>query len=159
MINRFKALFQGLREGEAEPAAFHDKHIAAAALMVEAAAMDGRIDAEEEAAIRTALKRFSFAEEEVDTLVAEGRGRAEATSQLVKFTQAIKDACDYDERIAIVEMLWEVAYADGVLHHYESNLLRRVGGLLYVSDRDNGAARKRVLERLGIDPGGTGAPS
>jgi uncharacterized tellurite resistance protein B-like protein len=51
----------------------------------------------------------------------------------------------------IIEMLWEVVYADGVLHDYEANLLRRIGGLIYVSDRDRGAARKRVMKRLGID--------
>jgi uncharacterized tellurite resistance protein B-like protein len=45
-------------------------------------------------------------------------------------------------------MLWEVAYADGVVHPYESNLVRRVAGLLYVTDHDSGAARKRVVERL-----------
>jgi uncharacterized tellurite resistance protein B-like protein len=50
----------------------------------------------------------------------------------------------------VIEMLWEVAYADGRLHDYEASLLRRVTGLLYVSDRDSGEARKRVLARLGL---------
>ncbi len=47
-------------------------------------------------------------------------------------------------------MLWEVAYADGILHDYEANLLRRIGGLIYVSDRERGAARRRVVARLGL---------
>jgi uncharacterized tellurite resistance protein B-like protein len=47
-------------------------------------------------------------------------------------------------------MMWEVAYADGALHDYEASLLRRVTGLLYVSDRESGEARKRVLARLGL---------
>jgi uncharacterized tellurite resistance protein B-like protein len=45
-------------------------------------------------------------------------------------------------------MLWEVVYADGVEHPYESSLMRRVTGLLHVSDQQSGAARQRVLERL-----------
>jgi len=45
-------------------------------------------------------------------------------------------------------MLWEVVYADGELHHYEANLMRRLAGLLQVSDREVGAARKRARERL-----------
>jgi uncharacterized tellurite resistance protein B-like protein len=49
-------------------------------------------------------------------------------------------------------MLWEVAYADGRLHHMESSLIRRVAGLLYVPDQDSGAARRRVRERLGLGP-------
>jgi uncharacterized tellurite resistance protein B-like protein len=48
-------------------------------------------------------------------------------------------------------MLWQVAYADRVLDDYEDSLLRRVGGLIYVPDRERGMARRRVLERLGID--------
>ena len=47
-------------------------------------------------------------------------------------------------------MLWEVAYADGELHDYEANLMRRVTGLLFVSDQESGEARKRALERLGL---------
>ena len=71
------------------------------------------------------------------------------------FTRAIKDALPPEERIGVLEMLWEVVYADGRLHDYEASLLRRVAGLLYVSDRDSGEARLRVLARLGIprEPG------
>ena len=57
---------------------------------------------------------------------------------------------DEEERIGVIEMLWEVAYADGELHDYEASLLRRVAGLLYVSDRANGEARLRVMAKLGI---------
>jgi uncharacterized tellurite resistance protein B-like protein len=47
-------------------------------------------------------------------------------------------------------VVWEVAYADGSLHDYEASVLRRITGLLYVSDRESGEARKRVLARLGL---------
>jgi uncharacterized tellurite resistance protein B-like protein len=56
---------------------------------------------------------------------------------------------DPEERIRLIEMLWEVAYADGVLDAEEDLLLRRVAGLIYVSDQDRVAARQRVLRRLG----------
>ena len=48
----------------------------------------------------------------------------------------------------MVEMLWEVVLADGILHAYEDQLLRRIGGLIYVDDRERGAARKRVAARI-----------
>ena len=51
--------------------------------------------------------------------------------------------------VMLMEMLWEVVYADGELHDYEANLLRRTAGLLHVSDQESGAARKRVLARMG----------
>ena len=55
---------------------------------------------------------------------------------------------DHQKRVMLVEMLWDVVYADGVLHDYEANLMRRVAGLLHVSDQESGAARKRVLGRM-----------
>ena len=53
-------------------------------------------------------------------------------------------------RIDLMEMLWEVCYADGVLHDFEAQLMRRMAGLMFVDDRDSGAARKRALEKLGL---------
>jgi len=73
------------------------------------------------------------------------------SSQLVRFTRTIKDEFGPQQRIDFIEMLWEVAYADAHLHPYEANLLRRVAGLIYVPDQESGAARKRVLVRLGLD--------
>ena len=62
---------------------------------------------------------------------------------------AINDHYDHADRLAVMEMLWEVVYADGRLHAYEANLIRRVGGLLHITDRERGEARKRVLARVG----------
>ena len=69
---------------------------------------------------------------------------------LFSFTRILRDEYDQEERFKIIEMMWEVAYADGVLHDFESNLIRRATGLLHVSDQESGDARKRVLERLDI---------
>jgi len=154
MINRIKAFFDTLKTESEAPAGFQDRHVAVAALLVEAAGLDGEFDEGEARVIRGLLERkFDFSPEELDSLMEEGRRTAADTTQIVRFTQAIKDACSYEERVEMMEMLWEVVYADGELHHYESNLLRRVGGLLYVDDRDRGAARKRVRERLGLSGG------
>jgi uncharacterized tellurite resistance protein B-like protein len=70
--------------------------------------------------------------------------------QWQRHTRAIVDRFDEAERVGMIEMLWEVVYADGRVDDYEANLLRRVGGLIYVSDRDRGEARKRVEARLGL---------
>ena len=72
------------------------------------------------------------------------------TSQLYAFTRVVKDRFDEIERVDMIEMLWEVAFADGHADDFEHNLIQRVAGLIYVSDRDRGAARKRVMARLGI---------
>jgi uncharacterized tellurite resistance protein B-like protein len=65
--------------------------------------------------------------------------------ELSRFIRRIRDGFDHDERVEMVEMLWRVVYADGVVHDHEANLLRRVAGLLYVSDRESGEARKRAI--------------
>ena len=152
MINRIKALF-GAREGRgsgASGAHSHDElHLAAAALMVEAACLDGKFDDRERAKIDTLLRqRFALSDDEARTLLEITAAEQGSRHQLLPYTRVIKERFSEAERIGLVEMLWEVAYADGELHDYEANLLRRIGGLIYVSDRDRGAARRRVLERL-----------
>ena len=67
--------------------------------------------------------------------------------ELHTITKVVRDHFDEAERIEMIEMLWAVVYADGELEDFEANLMRRVTGLLYVSDRDSGEARKRVLAK------------
>lgn len=140
--------------GDERQAAARDREslqVAAAALLVEAAMMDGCFGAEERAAVERALARhFGLGAGAAAELVALAEVEHESSVQLHRFAQAINDRLEPEERIAIIEMLWEVVYADGSANAYEANLLRRIGGLLYVPDRDRGAARKRVLARLGI---------
>ena len=81
----------------------------------------------------------------------EGRKFVADSSDLYGFTRIIKDNFSEEERIRMIEMLWEVAYSDGERHHFEANLVRRVAGLIYVSDRESGEARKRVFKTLGLN--------
>ncbi len=148
MMDRVRAFLSGLSKPGGRAHLFGDKEMAAAALLIEVAAMDGHLDPAEEAAIRRALgKAFGLHDAEVDALLAAARDRAGTSTQLFGFTRTFKENSSYAERVALIELLWEVALADGRIDHYESNLLRRVGGLLYVSDRDRGEARKRVEAR------------
>ena len=151
MLDRLRRLLSG-RSPEARPAArsFEERQLAAAALMVEAATMDRGFAAAERSRIGDLIReRFALAADEAADLLAEAERAAAASVQWHGFTTAIKDGFDHAERVELVEMLWEVAYADGELHDYEASLLRRIAGLLYVSDRESGEARKRVRARLG----------
>lgn len=159
MINRIKTLLRTGPGGQAGKGgrSHEDKQVAAAALLVEAARMDSHFEPEERLVITQLLQqRFGLSDEETKSLIAEAEVVQENSNQLIRFTKSIKANFTEEERIELLEMLWEVAYADGKLHHYEANLLRRVGGLIYVSDRDRGAARKRVLRRMGLDDGRSG---
>jgi uncharacterized tellurite resistance protein B-like protein len=152
MLDRLQRLLTG-RAPEAQPKAhsFEERQLAAAALMVEAAIMDSAFDAAERARIGELIReRFALGADEAADLIAEAERAVAASVQWHGFTSAIKDGYDHAERVELIEMLWEVAYADGRLHDYEASLLRRIAGLLYVRDRDSGEARKRVLARLGL---------
>jgi uncharacterized tellurite resistance protein B-like protein len=152
MIAKLKAMLS-MNEPTAE-AGRHgtdEVQLATAALMVEAARLDSDFDEKERRAIETLLtERFDLDEEEVTYLIEAATIAADESNQLYGFARNIKDQFSSEERIQMIEMLWEVAYADGVLHDYEASLLRRVAGLIYVPDRDSGLARKRVLERLSV---------
>jgi uncharacterized tellurite resistance protein B-like protein len=152
VINRVKALFVERRGAPQAREAGHsheELRIAAAALMVEAAQLDDNFDAQERDKIRELVaERFELGAEESDSLIEAAEARVAESSQLHGFTRVIKAKFNLEERIDLMEMLWEVVYADGELHHYEANLMRRLAGLLHVSDRDVGAARKRAQARL-----------
>jgi uncharacterized tellurite resistance protein B-like protein len=154
MINRIKTLFAGrpAMGGTGDEAGGHshdELQLAAAALLIEAATLDGHYGEAEQAAIDGLLRRkFNLNDDEAESLHDLAVAEQSAANQLLGFTHVIKDRYTHEERIELIEMAWEVAYADGQLHAYEANLLRRLGGLLYVSDRERGEARKRVLARL-----------
>jgi uncharacterized tellurite resistance protein B-like protein len=149
MLDRILSLLNGAAKADAPRR--HDRlHLAAATLLVEAARMDEHAGPAERRRMAELLaQRFTLSPDETDALIEEAEEEADRSSQLFAFTRQIKDAFDYDERIELMEMLWDVAYADDHLHHMESSLMRRLAGLLHVDDRDSGAARKRVLARRG----------
>ncbi len=154
MIKRLKALLDrhGKDKGKASAADQEETlRVATAALLMEAACMDGHIDAAEQATITDLLiGQFGLEKAEAEELAEAGRQAVSESNELYKFSRTIKDNFDHDDRVRMIEMLWAVAYADGQVHDYESNLVRRVCGLIYVSDPESGHARKRVMERLDL---------
>src|SRR5437868_11355355 len=126
--------------------------IAVAVLLVEAARMDDRFDDTERKVIERLLaEKFRMSPEQTQELLRKAVETGERSNQLYPFTRLAVERMDPQQRIGLIEMLWEVAYADGVLDPEEDALLRRVAGLIYVSDADRVAARLRVTQRLGQD--------
>ncbi len=152
MINRVKALFRdrgGAPETRDAAHSHEELQIAAAALMVEAAQLDEHFDARERTKIHELVTaRFGLGPAESGSLIEVAEERVARSSQLHGYTRVVKKAFTQEERIELMEMLWEVVHVDGELHHFEANLMRRLAGLLQVPDRDSGAARKRALARL-----------
>lgn len=151
VLDRLKAFLSG-QSGDAggADARFDEVQLATVALLVEAAHMDAEFGAEERAKIAELVeRRFGLSEAESRALLQAADEKVEQSVEVFGFTREIKNAFSPEERLEVMEMLWEVAYADGVLHDLEASLMRRLAGLLHVSDRDSGLARKRVVARLG----------
>lgn len=133
------------------PVAPADARTALAALLVEAAQADGAYDDRERVQIERVLaERFGLTPDGTAALRADAEAAQAEAVDLVRFTRAVKDAVPYEERIGIIEALWQVIYADGVREMHEQALIRKLCGLLHVEDRDAGLARQRVAARLGL---------
>jgi uncharacterized tellurite resistance protein B-like protein len=155
MLKRLKAAIEGMRQSarpKAGAAARTDPtRLACAALLARAAQLDGRLEqVEDDAMLRTMVERFAIDKTEARAILDEAVGDLEESNDIYRYTKVLRDAFDEAERIMLVEMLWEVAYADGVLHEFEAQLMRRLVGLMFVDDRDSGLARKRALDKLGL---------
>ncbi|MGB6967643.1 MAG: TerB family tellurite resistance protein [Methyloceanibacter sp.] len=126
--------------------------LAAAALLVHAAVIDGQFDTEERNQLGALLQtRFDLDDGEVRRLIKEAEIREREAVDLYRFTSVLCSELDQDGRKRIVEMLWEMAMADGVVHEFESNLVWRAAELLGVSTRDRVLLRKAVASRAGCD--------
>lgn len=148
MLNRIKTFFADPNKS-ADSAGLDPRILAAACLMVEAAQLDNAFTpVERDAILRLLRTRFGLGADEADTLLALAEARQAETGGLFRFTHAVKEGFDAAGRIDLIEMLWDIAYADGNADDYEANLISRVAGLLYVSDQERGAARKRALARV-----------
>ena len=149
MIERLKAW---LTEEQGELSGGRDElQLAVAALLMEAAAVGNHLSEAERSVVRRLLeRRFGLSENAADALALAGERRAQRSTQLFGFARTINERCSPERRRELIEMLWEVAYADGGLDPLEDAMLRTVGGLIDVSDHERGEARLRVLRRLGI---------
>jgi uncharacterized tellurite resistance protein B-like protein len=148
MLDRLLNLLTGT-EAPSVQAGPDELQLAVAALLVEAARMDDNFGAEERTAIERLLAaRFDLTPEAVHTLIETAERKMSASMQYFPFTHAITTRLSTEQRVGIIEMLWEVAYADGVLDPQEDALLRQIAGLIHVPDRERGEARKRALEKV-----------
>ena len=139
MLESLKKLVAELT-GETKPAerfAENDYRVAAAALLVHAATIDGDISVAEGDKLRAVLKAC-FA------LIDAGTAAENEAVDLYHFTSSINRSLDDEGRRRIVEMMWEIIYADGRLNEFEDNLVWRAADLLNVPSRDRVEIRQRV---------------
>jgi uncharacterized tellurite resistance protein B-like protein len=151
MLDRLLDVLTG-RETQAAGPVPRDLDLAVAALLVEAARMDDVFGADERSAIEGLLaKRFGLGHDDVTSLVEEAQRKVESSAQYFPYTSRITRELECEQRAEIIEMLWRVAFADGVLDPHEDMLIRQIAGLIHVPDRERGLARQRALAGIERD--------
>ena len=152
--SEFKRFVSELTAGDKHPSRFadNDYRLAAAALLVHAAAIDGNISDLERDKLHAVIKRrFDLDDAATDTLVAEATEAEQQAIDLYHFTSQLNRSLDEEGRRRIVEMLWEIVYADRHVTEFEDNLLWRAADLLGVSARERIELKQRVAGHQGSD--------
>jgi uncharacterized tellurite resistance protein B-like protein len=150
MLNRFKQFFDqhlSAAAAEAPNTARHRLQLAAAALLIEMIRVDGDIKEAEAAVVRRALgKAFQLDAAETAELMRLAEQEARDATCYHAFTRLINEHYSKEQKIELVEALWEVAYADAEMEMYEEHLVRKLAELLYVRHAEFIQAKLRVQE-------------
>ena len=121
-----------------------DKNILVAALLIHAAKVDENYSDIEKKIIKEALINLNnINSDQAEELMKLAEKKEEESNQMLEFTREIKKH-PMEFRLKIIEVIWKIVYSDDVSDNYESNLIRRICGLLYISDKDNGIIRTKV---------------
>ena len=115
------------------------------ALFVHAAKMDENYTDKEKSIILKALSNISDKKEsDLKIVLKEAEKKESQSNQILEFTKEIKSS-EKNFRFKIIEVLWKIIYSDGVSDMYESTLMRRLSGLLYVSDKETGDIKQSII--------------
>jgi uncharacterized tellurite resistance protein B-like protein len=148
--SRIRAVVEGVLGDDERAGNLQEEELrlASAALLIHASGIDGHVDPEERRKLKELLKsRFGLDDAELRKILKEAEAWEHESVDLYSFTSVLCRGLDQEGRQRIVEMLWEIVLADGVLHEFESNLVWRASELLGVSTHDRVRLRKLVESR------------
>ncbi len=118
------------------------------ALLIHAAKIDENYTEAEKKIITKAIMDLNkFDLNKAKQILKDAEKKEEESNQIIEFTREIKKY-PIEFRLKIIEIIWKIVYSDGENDSYESTLIRRICGLLYVSDKDNGVIKERILKQL-----------
>ena len=125
----------------------NDKYILVTALLIHAAKIDENYTEEEKTMIKKAIKNLSsLNENEIEEIFKQAEKKEKESNQIIEFTKEIKKY-SMEFRLKIIEIIWKIVYSDGTKDNYESNLIRRICGLLYISDKDSGIVKEKIINQ------------
>jgi len=120
-----------------------DELIKISALFIHAAKIDENYTSKEEKIIKQALVKIGAKEQDIDYLILEGKKIDENTNQILDFTKQVK-IMNNESKINIVKTLWQIIYSNGDADMYETNLMRRLAGLLYIDSKTMGTIKEQI---------------
>lgn len=136
---------------ESGPETQHSYELATAVLLVEMARADADVTTDEiKAIINVVSQSFELSKDESSALLEVAQSRADESTSLHEFTSTLKEQLDKPQRCRMIELLWQVAYADGELDRYEDHFVRKIADLLYLKHSEFMQAKHRTQKRLGI---------
>ncbi len=137
LLSKFKELLGQLQASDDSDDSVSLRQLASAALLLEVSRADFDASESERISVHQHLQQaFGLSEAAIVALTDEADKRVDESTSLYEFTRIINDECGPAERVALIEQMWRVAYADGELCRYEEHLIRRVAELIYVSHGD-----------------------
>ena len=144
MFDKLKSIFDKKIEEENEQ--FDTVQIAISTLMIQTAVYDGIFDEQEKSKILELIKKyFNFNEDQKLSLFKIAMKVNDDSNDMQQFTRVLNDNLSEEEKLNIIEMLWKIIISDGHIDDYENALIRKISGLLYISDRDVGQIKKQLI--------------
>ena len=118
------------------------------ALLIHAAKIDENYTETEKKIITKAIMDLNKLDlNKAEQVMKDAEKKEEESNQIIEFTREIKKY-PIEFRLKIIEIIWKIVYSDGKNDSYESTLIRRICGLLYVSDKDNGVIKEKILNQI-----------
>ena len=118
-----------------------------AALLIHAAKIDENFSKSEEVIIKQALLQIGAKNENLEKIFADGKKIEEDSNQILEFTKEVKNMEEKD-KLKIIETLWRIIYSNNEADIYETSLMRRLGGLLYIDSKLMGDIKEKIKQEI-----------
>ncbi|MBL6841656.1 MAG: TerB family tellurite resistance protein [Pelagibacterales bacterium] len=147
MFDNLKTFFD--KKTDLTEISFDSEKIAVVALLISTAKYDGNFDESERIEIHNLIKNyFSLSSESTDDLFKAAEKIENEANDLQQFTRSLNKLLNEEEKLKIIELIWKIVMADGIIDNYEENLVRRLSGLLYLQDKDIGNIKNKLTNDI-----------
>ena len=140
-------MFNIFKKEENEKDNNHPSIIAIACLLIHSAKIDQNYTDKEKKIIKDAIIEMGAKSNEIDKIIQDAEEKEKDSNQILDFTREVKNINEEDKKI-IIEALWDIIYSDEDADMYETNLMRRLSGLLYLNPKIVGDIKEKVKKKL-----------